>query len=147
MKPEKAVKFERRYGKFFFPVHRWVFKASGGRIAGKFEGRPMVLVATTGAKSGQRREQLIQFMPDGDDVIVIASKLGMPEHPAWFHNARAHPDVKVNGDPYRAEVVDDEAERQRLWQAADKIFPAFATYRDRAAETGRTIPILRLRPT
>ena len=67
-----------------------------------------------------------------------------PSRPAWFHNARANPEVKLNGRPYRAEVVDDDAERDRLWRLADRVFPPFATYRREASEAGRTIPILRL---
>lgn len=70
----------------------------------------------------------------------------MAQHPAWFHNAVAHPDVRLNGLPFRAEVVEDEDEHARLWDLADRIFPPYADYRGRAAEAGRTIPILRLIP-
>jgi hypothetical protein len=70
----------------------------------------------------------------------------MPEHPAWFHNLVAHPDVMLGGQPFRAEVVEDERERERLWQLADGIFPAYASYRERAARAGRTIPIVQLVP-
>jgi deazaflavin-dependent oxidoreductase (nitroreductase family) len=79
-------------------------------------------------------------------VTIIASKLGLPEHPAWFHNLRAHPDVRLGGRPFHAEVVDDDVERARLWQLADQVFPAYADYRARAARTGRVIPIVRLTP-
>jgi deazaflavin-dependent oxidoreductase (nitroreductase family) len=79
-------------------------------------------------------------------VTIIASKLGLPEHPAWFHNIRANPEVKLGGLPFRAEVVDDAAARARLWQLADSIFPPYASYRERAEQTGRTIPIVQLVP-
>jgi deazaflavin-dependent oxidoreductase (nitroreductase family) len=79
-------------------------------------------------------------------VTIIASKLGLPEHPSWFHNARANPDVLLGGQPFRVEVVDDEASRSRLWELADRVFPPYAAYRDRAARVGRTIPILQLVP-
>ena len=127
-------------------VDPWLLRKSKGRV-GSGMGVPTALLETRGAKSGQPRANAVIYFHDGADVIIIASKLGMPEHPAWFHNAKANPDVKVNGDPYRAEVVADEAERTRLWALADRIFPAFANYRDRAAAGGRTIPILRLVPS
>ena len=77
-------------------------------------------------------------------MTIVASKLGAPEHPSWFHNARANPDVLLGGRPFRAEVVEDEAERARLWELADRVFPPYAAYRERAARAGRTIPILQL---
>jgi len=124
----------------------WLMRRTNGRVRFGM-GLPMALLETRGAKSGQVRQNGVIYFHDGADVIVIASKLGMPEHPAWFHNARANPDVKVNGEPYRAEIVGDEAERARLWGLADRIFPAFAAYRERAAAADRTIPILRLVPS
>src|SRR3954449_3555126 len=107
---------------------------------------PTALIETRGRRTGQVRRNAVIYFNDGDDVIVVASRLGDPVHPAWFLNARANPDVKVNDEPYRAEVVEDEAERARLWDLADRVFPAYAVYRDRAAGAGRTIQILRLRP-
>jgi hypothetical protein len=74
----------------------------------------------------------------------VASKFGYLENPAWYHNARANPDLVFGGRPHRAEVVEDESELARLWELADRVFPPFATYRERAARVGRTIPILQL---
>jgi deazaflavin-dependent oxidoreductase (nitroreductase family) len=107
---------------------------------------PTVLLQTRGARTGQVRRNGVIYFHDGDRVTIVASKLGMPEHPAWFHNLRADPDVLVNGEPFRAQVVEDEAERTRLWVLADRVFPAYARYRERAASAGRTIPIVQLRP-
>jgi deazaflavin-dependent oxidoreductase (nitroreductase family) len=107
---------------------------------------PSALLETTGAKSGAPRANGVIYFHDGDDVIVIASKLGLPAHPAWFHNLRANPQVRLGGEPFRAEVVADAEDRERLWAMADRVFPAFADYRARAAAAGRTIPIIRLRP-
>ena len=76
----------------------------------------------------------------------MASKLGLPEHPSWYHNAVANPDVILGGSPFRAEIVEDEAERDRLWHLADRVFPPYASYRESAARAGRTIPILQLGP-
>ena len=105
---------------------------------------PTALLETTGARSGQPRRNAVIYFHDGDRVTIVASKLGLPEHPAWFHNLRAHPDVRLGGRPFRAEVVDDEAERARLWQLADRVLPAYAAYRERAARAGRTIALVQL---
>lgn len=79
-------------------------------------------------------------------MTIIASQAGYPSNPSWFYNARAYPEVVFGGEPFRANVVNDEAERLRLWELADRVFPAFARYRVTAARDGRTIPILQLLP-
>jgi deazaflavin-dependent oxidoreductase (nitroreductase family) len=107
----------------------------------------MALLETRGARSGQPRRNGVIYFHDGEQVVIVASKLGMPAHPAWFHNLRANPDVLLAGQPFRAQAVDDEDERKRLWALADRVFPAYAAYRERAAAVGRTIPIVRLTPT
>jgi deazaflavin-dependent oxidoreductase (nitroreductase family) len=107
---------------------------------------PTALLETTGARSGLPRRNAVIYFHDGDRAVIMASKLGLPEHPAWFHNVRAHPDVRLGGQAFRARVVDDEAERARLWALADRVFPTYATYRERAAESGRTIPLVVLEP-
>jgi deazaflavin-dependent oxidoreductase (nitroreductase family) len=123
----------------------YVMRATRGRV-GLAGLLPTALLETRGAKSGQPRASAGLDFHDGDDVVLVASKLGLPEHPAWFHNARANGDVVFGGQPFRAEVVADEAERTRLWALADRIFPPYAAYRRRAAKSGRTIPLLRLVP-
>jgi deazaflavin-dependent oxidoreductase (nitroreductase family) len=105
---------------------------------------PTALLETRGARSGKPRRNGVIYFHDGEHVVIVASKLGAPEHPAWFHNAVAHPDVVLGGQPFRAEVVEDEAERARVWGLADRVFPPYAVYRERAARTDRTIPLLRL---
>ena len=150
MKPESAVKFERRFGRVFFPVHRWMFKTTGGRLGGRFEGRPMVLVAMTGAKSGQRREQLIQYMPDGDDFIIVASNGGRPQHPAWLHNVRAHPEIEAlsrqaghRGWTRATAHVLTRDEREAIWPRLDAFYPGYAHYQ---TLTDRQIEVVRLTP-
>jgi deazaflavin-dependent oxidoreductase (nitroreductase family) len=107
---------------------------------------PTALLETTGARSGKPRSNGVIYFNDGERVTIVASKLGAPEHPAWFHNVRANPDVVLGGQSFRAEVVDDETERARLWGLADRVFPPYAIYRERAARVDRTIPILQLTP-
>jgi hypothetical protein len=79
-------------------------------------------------------------------VTIIASKQGRPEDPAWYHNLRRYPEVVYGGLPFRAEIVDDEEERQRLWDLADQVFPPFVDYRRWTAKAGRVIPIVQLVP-
>ena len=104
------------------------------------------LLETRGARTGALRRTAALYFHDGDSVIIIASKRGDPRHPAWFHNLRANPVVSFGGLPFRAEVVEAESERQRLWSLADRVFPPFARYREWAGAAGRVIPIVRLTP-
>ncbi len=120
-----------------------MMRASGGRL-GMGLTLPTALLETRGARSGRVRRNGVIYFHDGEHVTIVASKLGLPEHPAWFHNVRAHPDVVLGGVPFHAEVVEDEAERARLWALADRVFPPYVAYRDRAARSGRTIPLLQL---
>jgi deazaflavin-dependent oxidoreductase (nitroreductase family) len=107
---------------------------------------PTLLLETVGARSGEPRRNGVIYFHDREEVILVASNAGAPRHPSWFFNVRANPDVKLNGQPHHARVVEDEAEKARLWELADRVFPPFSRYRDMAAASGRTIPILRLTP-
>jgi deazaflavin-dependent oxidoreductase (nitroreductase family) len=120
-----------------------LLRLTGGRL-GTGLALPTALLETRGARTGQPRRNGVIYFHDADRVTIVASKLGLPEHPAWFHNLRAHPDVKLGGHAFSAQVVDDESERTRLWQMADRVFPAYAGYRERAARSGRVIPIVQL---
>ncbi len=122
-----------------------LLRLSGGRL-GMGLLLPTALLETRGARTGQLRRNGVIYFHDGSRVTIIASKLGMPEHPAWFHNLRAHPEVALGGQPFRAEVIVDRSERARLWQLADRVFPAYAAYRRRCERSGRTIPIVQLIP-
>jgi deazaflavin-dependent oxidoreductase (nitroreductase family) len=123
----------------------YLMRLSRGRLGMGFV-LPTALLETRGARTGRWRRNGVIYFNDGARVTIIASKLGLPDHPSWFHNARANPDVLLGGQPFRAEVVDDEASRARLWALADRVFPPYAAYRESAAGTGRTIPILQLIP-
>ncbi|HEY1284884.1 MAG TPA: nitroreductase/quinone reductase family protein, partial [Solirubrobacterales bacterium] len=107
---------------------------------------PTALLETRGARTGLRRRNGVIYFHDGERVTIVASKAGAPEHPAWFYNVQANPEVTFAGRPYRAEVIDEEATRARLWELGDRVFPPYAAYRASAARSGRTIPILQLVP-
>lgn len=104
------------------------------------------LLETRGARTGRLHRNATLYFHDGDRVTIIASKRGWPKNPAWYHNLCKHPDVVFGGLPFRAEVVGDVAERERLWALADRVFPQFTDYRQWAGEAGRVIPIVQLVP-
>ncbi|MGH2973658.1 MAG: nitroreductase/quinone reductase family protein [Solirubrobacterales bacterium] len=139
-----------RYGRFMSmqvvwrvdPILMWVTRGRFGM--GLF--MPTALLETRGAKSGALRRTVVIYFNDGDHVTIVASKLGLPNHPAWFHNLIANPDVTLGGVPMRASEVGDEAERARLWKLADRVFAPYAAYRQEAAKAHRTIPIIQLTP-
>jgi deazaflavin-dependent oxidoreductase (nitroreductase family) len=121
----------------------YLMRATGGRL-GMGLTMPTALLETRGAKSGEVRRNAVIYFHDGERVTIVASKLGLPSHPAWFHNLQADPDVVFGGISMRASVVDDEAERRRLWTLADRVFAPYAAYRREAAKVNRTIPIVQL---
>lgn len=131
--------------KLVWRIDPLVMRLTGSR-AGLGFPLPTALLETKGARSGRPRGTVVIYFHDGDRITIVASKRGLPRNPAWFHNLRAHPEVTFGGEPFRAEVVEDDGERARLWALADRVFPAYATYRDRAAAAGRTIPLVRLVP-
>ncbi len=131
--------------KIAWKLDPYLLKLTRGRL-GMGLVLPTALLETRGARSGALRRNAVIYFHDGDRVTIIASKLGLPEHPAWFHNLRANPEVTLGGRPFRAEVVEDQAERERLWRLADGVFPAYAAYRERARRAGRSIPIVQLVP-
>ena len=129
--------------KVVWKVDPYLLRATRGRV-GTGLVLPTALLETRGAKSGEVRRNAAIYFHDGDRVTIIASKAGHAKHPAWFHNLRAHPDVTFGGIAMRATVISDEAERQRLWTLADRVFAPYATYRRDAAKAHRTIPIIQL---
>jgi len=137
-----------RLGRFLsvhvaWKVDPFLMRVSRGRF-GLDLTIPTALLETRGAKSGAVRRNVVIYFHDEDRVTIVASKLGYAKHPAWFHNLRAHPEVTLGGIPMRARVVEDEAERQRLWALADRVFAPYADYRRQAAKANRTIPIVQL---
>ena len=120
------------------------FRSNGGKVSGMFAGAPLVLVTHTGAKSGQRRTTPVVYTTDGDRIVIIASKGGSPENPAWYHNLVADPDVTVEVGPETFDgtaVVLDGDERDRIFDRQKRDIPNFAEYEQK---TTRVIPVIRL---
>jgi deazaflavin-dependent oxidoreductase (nitroreductase family) len=122
-----------------------IMRLTGGRLPGKMPV-PTVLLETRDSRNGRPHRRALFYFHDGEKVTVIATKGGLPQDPFWYQNALADPDVRLGGEPFRAQPVNDEAERARLWALADCHFPLFAAYRALAARSGREIPILQLLP-
>jgi deazaflavin-dependent oxidoreductase (nitroreductase family) len=131
--------------KIVWRVDPLLMRVTGGRL-GLDLTIPTALLETRGARSGALRRNVVIYFNDGDKITIIASKLGLEKHPAWFHNLRANPEVRLGGVPMLARVVGDEAERDRLWRLADRVFAPYAAYRRQAAKVSRTIPIVQLTP-
>jgi deazaflavin-dependent oxidoreductase (nitroreductase family) len=123
------------------------FRANGGKVGPPFEGAPMVVLHTTGAKSGAEREHpLVSFERDGR-LFIIASKAGADSHPAWFHNLRANPEVTIEQgtETFSARATPvPEPERAELYAAFAAERPNFAEYQEK---TSRVIPVVELART
>jgi deazaflavin-dependent oxidoreductase (nitroreductase family) len=107
---------------------------------------PTGIIETRDARNGRPHRRMVVYFHDGERVTVIPSKAGLPEDPFWYQNAVADPAVLFGGRPFCAEVVEDSASQVRIWRLADRFFPSYVGYRERAARSGRTIPILQLVP-
>ena len=122
------------------------FRANGGKVGGPFEGAPVLLLTSTGAKSGEQRTTPVVYQPDGERMVIFASKAGAPENPAWYHNLRANPTatVEVGSDTVEVEAVVAEGdERERLFSKQKQLMPQFADYEQK---TARQIPVVALTP-
>jgi deazaflavin-dependent oxidoreductase (nitroreductase family) len=122
-----------------------LLRLTRGRVASTMFVRTAVL-ETRGARTGERRRNAVIYWHDGDRITIAASQAGSPRNPAWYYNLLANPEVTFGGAPMTAVVVDDDNDRERLWTLGDRVFPAFATYRERAGSAGRTIPLIQLVP-
>ncbi|MFN2543444.1 MAG: nitroreductase family deazaflavin-dependent oxidoreductase [Actinomycetota bacterium] len=132
-----------------FKLHTGMYRLTRGAVGHKFPGAPpMLLLDHVGAKTGIKRTTPLAYVPDGDDVVLVASKGGHPTNPAWYHNLVANPDTTVQiGSEHRqvhAHVATAE-ERKRLWPVAVAVNKGYANYQEK---TSREIPlvILKRRP-
>jgi F420H(2)-dependent quinone reductase len=126
-------------------INTWAYRVSGGRLGGTFDRAPVLLLHHVGRKSGEERVAPLLYLPDGDDLVIVASYGGAAKNPAWLHNLRAQPDTVVEVGRERRPVTAREAtpaERERLWPALLELYPAYGDYQGR---TRREIPVVVLR--
>jgi deazaflavin-dependent oxidoreductase (nitroreductase family) len=127
--------------------HRAVFRASNGKLANRGSGMPVLMLTTTGRKSGRRRDTMLTSpMQEDGRIMLVASNGGAPQHPDWFLNLRDHPDVEVTMDgttqPMTAHVA-DPTERAALWPRIVAEHGNYGSYQQR---TDRDIPVVVLEP-
>ena len=122
------------------------FRANAGKVGGAFEGAPLLLLHTIGARSGKERVNPMMYRDLGGPVAVFASKGGAPTNPDWYHNLRANPEVTAEIGTetrrFRARTATG-AERERIWTQQKDDYPGFADYE---AKTDRQIPVVVLDP-
>lgn len=122
------------------------FRDNGGKVGGQFEGAPLLLLHSTGAKSGNERVNPVMYQDLGGSYAVFASKGGAPTNPDWFHNLRAHPDatIEVGTETRRVRArVAASNEREPFWERQKERWPGFADYE---RSTTRQIPVVILEP-
>jgi deazaflavin-dependent oxidoreductase (nitroreductase family) len=117
------------------------FRANGGTVA-SMGGAPLLILHTTGAKTGQERLSPLMYREEGDDLVIFASYAGAPSHPAWFRNLQANPEatIEIGGETraVRARVAEGE-EHDRIWAQQKAEWPQFGEYEEK---TDRTIPVV-----
>jgi deazaflavin-dependent oxidoreductase (nitroreductase family) len=123
------------------------FRANQGRVGGYFEGAPMILMHTIGARTGTVRVNPLVYFPEDDGtMLVVASKGGAPTNPDWYHNVVAHPrfEVEVGTRTFTVDATElDAEERPQVWARIVAERPGFGDYE---SKTSRVMPVLRLRP-
>ncbi len=120
------------------------FRSHGGKVGGQFEGAPILILTTTGAKTNQKRVNPMMYLAEGDRLYVFASKAGAPTNPDWYHNLIAHPQVTVElgSDTFEATATAVTGpERDRIYTEQASRYPGFAEYQ---ANTDRIIPVVAL---
>lgn len=145
--PRPWSKQEERIGsvlvKWMSAINTWLFRATGGKVGGRFlRGAPVLLLTTTGRKSGQPRTSPLLYLEDGESIILVASKGGMSHSPLWFHNLEANPNCEVEIGTRRQAMVARRAsaeEKRALWP---RLVAMYKDYDDYQARTTRDIPVL-----
>jgi F420H(2)-dependent quinone reductase len=131
-------------------LHERLYKATDGRVGHKMIGVPTLLLRTTGRRSGAVRTNGLVYARDGDDYLVVASKGGAPEAPAWLHNLRANPDVEIQVGRERQkgtarEVGPSDPDYERLWKIVNENNKdRYSAYQEK---TKRQIPVVALTPS
>jgi deazaflavin-dependent oxidoreductase (nitroreductase family) len=123
----------------------WLYRRSGGKIGGKMFGVPVLLLTTTGRKSGRSWTVPLLYQTDGDGWVIIASNGGSARHPAWWLNLRSQPDasIEIGRETYQVKAVEAAGEeRERLWR---RMASAYKGYDGYARKTARQIPVVALR--
>jgi F420H(2)-dependent quinone reductase len=138
---------DKRVLRLIGALNAWVYRASGGKWLGRFPGgAPVLLLTTTGRKSGQARTAPLLYLDDEGDFVVVASQGGAPQHPGWYVNLVAQPAAEVQVGERHIPVTASTAtadDKAALWPRLVALYPPYDAYQRR---TPRQIPVVRLRP-
>ena len=132
--------------RFFTGLHTFLYRLSGGKIGGQFGKSPVLLLNSTGRKTGKQRTTPLLYLKDGDNLVLVASAGGAPMHPVWWLNLQARPETEVEIGRQKLRVTArqaDEQERARLWPLLVDMYPSYAQYEKK---TTREIPVVILHP-
>ena len=127
-------------------THEFWYRMTGGLVGGSLGRLPVLLLTTTGRKSGKKRTTPLVYLADGDNLVIIASNGGSDQHPEWWLNLRANPNAEVQVGPDVKSVIAEKAEgteRERLWREVNELYDGYDEYQ---RSTKREIPVVVLRP-
>lgn len=132
--------------RIFLALHIFFYRLTGGKFGGKVQGLPVLLLTTSGRKTGKKRTTPLGYFKEDGGYVITASNAGFDTHPAWYHNLRGdpHATIEVNDQRYdvRAEIAGEE-KRDQLWAKLITLAPGYANYEKK---TRRKIPLVILRP-
>jgi deazaflavin-dependent oxidoreductase (nitroreductase family) len=143
---EREFKSLRRFIRPFSVLNTFVYKLTGGRLMGSMQGRPVMLVTMTGARTGKQRTVPLMYVPYKDGVLVVGSQGGAPKSPVWVRNLEVHPDVVVQYMDRKMKLRArraSEAEKAQLWPICVQHYREYADYQ---ARTDRSIPVFVCEP-
>jgi deazaflavin-dependent oxidoreductase (nitroreductase family) len=146
MNPERAVAIDRKIGRLIYPIHRRLYRATGGFIGHRSHVGTFLLLTTVGRRTGTRRTTPLLYMRDGADLIVVGSNGGRDRPPGWVLNAEAAPRVEVQAGRKKMVVVAEVlrgADKEGLWPRLARYYSGWSYYQQL---TDREIPVVRLRP-
>ncbi len=146
--PQKTSSAPRRNTaqRIFTGIHTFVYRLSGGKLGGTFRKSPVLLLITTGRKTGKQRATPLLYLPDGKNIVLVASNGGAPKHPTWWLNLQTNPQAEVEIGSQKLRVTARQVnaeERQRLWPLLVDMYPDYAEYQKK---TTREIPVVILQP-
>jgi deazaflavin-dependent oxidoreductase (nitroreductase family) len=124
----------------------FLYRLTGGSIGGRVQSLPVLLLITTGRKSGKQRTVPLGFLRDGSDYVIISSNAGLPQNPAWFLNLKSHPEATIQVKRQHIQVKAETAnpdKRRELWARLMEVAPGYGRYQKR---TPREIPVVILHP-
>jgi len=147
VKPRNALRLDRYLGRrFVYPVHRSLYRMTGGVVGHRTPEGTVLLLTTIGRKTGQPRTQPLLYLKDGDAFVVVASNGARDRHPAWYLNVQANPEVELRAGRTRVKArasVATPEEKARLWPKLTDYYKGWAYYQ---TQTDREIPVVVLQP-